>query len=127
MNLNSIVSGAIASVNPRITINGNVCTGYTVGANYVQVPTYQSIKTTGQVQTLTASDLKMLGGLNIQNVELKVYLDGNYEGVFRNLGTGGDTLTFCYGSICEQTYLVTAVLERWQDWSCLGVTAQVTA
>ena len=126
MNLNSIVSGAIAAVNPRIPISGNVCTGYTVGANYIQIPTYQAIKTTGEVQPLTSSDLKMLSGLNIQNVELKVYLDGNFEGVFRNLESGGDTLTFCYGTICEQTYLVTAVIERWQDWSCVGVTAQVS-
>jgi len=59
-------------------------------------------------------------------VKQKVYLNGNYEGVFREESKGGDTLTFSYGGSGEQTYLVATVFERWPDWCAVGVIAQVS-
>ncbi len=126
MNLHSIASQAISAVNPMIAITTQLSGGYVTNPDGSQVPLYTDGTTTGQVQSLTASDLKKLEGLNIQNVEQKVYLNGNFEGAFRQLGLGGDLLIFSYGSAGSQTYLVTAVLERWPDWCCVGVTMQVT-
>lgn len=120
MNLHSIVSGAVGMVNPLIPIGIKRSTGYTTDANYKQVPEYESISATGQVQALTGRDLRQLEGLNIQGVNEAVYLNGNFEGVFRVLGKGGDLLVFN-----GYTYLVMAVLERWPDWCKLAVVMQM--
>lgn len=120
MNLHQIAAGAVGAVNPFIAVTVQQSTGYTVDANYNQVPSYTTIDTTGQVQPLSASDVRKLEGLNIQNVTQAVYLNGNFEGVFRVLGKGGDLLVFN-----GFTYLVTAVLERWPDWCKVGVTMQL--
>lgn len=120
MNLHGIAAGAIGAVNPFIPITIQQSTGYTVDANYKQVPTYSTITTTGQVQPLSPADVKLLLGMNIQNVTQAVYLNGNFEGVFRVLGKGGDLLVFN-----GYTYLVNAVLERWPDWCKVGVTMQL--
>ena len=121
MNLNNIVSGAINAVNPQVAVTIQQSTGYTIGADGSQIPTYTTIQATGQMQTLSPSDLRMLAAMSIQSVQQKIYLNGDYEGVFRVLGKGGDLLT-----IGNYTYLVTAVLERWPDWVSLGITMQVS-
>lgn len=120
MNLNSLASGLVGAVSPRVPITVTQNTGYTVGADGTQTPTTNTITTTGHVQPLGPQDLRQLEGLNVQDVTAKVYLNGDFEGVFRVLGKGGDLLTFN-----GQTYLVTAVLERWPDWTCVGVTMQL--
>ena len=120
MNLNNIVSTAINAVNPQVSVTIQQSTGYTIGADGSQVPTYTTITTTGQMQSLSTADLKRLEAMNIQAVQQKLYLNGDYEGVFRVLGKGGDLVT-----IGSYTYLVTAVLERWPDWVSLGITMQV--
>ncbi|TAL90907.1 MAG: hypothetical protein EPN62_00795 [Candidimonas sp.] len=120
MNLHQIVSGAIGSVNPFIPIIVQQSTGYTQDANFHRVPTYNNIPTTGQVQALTGKDLRQLEALNVQGVNEAVYLNGNFEGVFRVLGKGGDLLIFN-----GYTYLVMAVLERWSDWCKLAVVMQM--
>jgi hypothetical protein len=125
MNLHSIASGAIGSVNQNIPITIKISNGYTTDENYIQQPQYTTINTVGQIQPLSASDLKRLESLNIQSVDQKVFLSGNYEGIFRQLGKGGDILTFAYGNNSAQDYLVTTVLERWPEWCSLGVTMQV--
>lgn len=120
MNLHGIVSGVIGSVNPHQFMTILISTGYTTAADGTQAPSYNTITTTGQVQELTGKDIMRLNGLNVQGVTQKAYLTGDFEGVFRVLGKGGDLIKF--GS---QTYLVTAVLERWPDWVCVGLTMQL--
>jgi hypothetical protein len=120
MNLHGIVSNAIGALNPQQSITVMQSTGYTTAADGTQVPSYFVIPATGQVQALTGSDIMKLNGLNIQGVTQKAYLTGDFEGVFRVLGKGGDLLKFG-----GQTYLVTAVLERWPDWVCVGITMQL--
>lgn len=122
MNLNNMAAGLVGAVNPLVDVSVQASTGYTVNPDGTQVPTYATSTTTGQMQPLSAQDLKKLDGLNIQNVTAKVFLNGDFEGVFRVLGKGGDLLT-----INGQTYLVTAVLERWPDWTLVGVTMQTAA
>lgn len=120
MNLHQLASGYIGSVNPMIPVTVQQSTGYTTDANYNQVPTYITINAIGQVQPLSSSDVRKLEGLNIQGVTQAVYLNGNFEGVFRVLGKGGDLLQFN-----GYTYLVTAVLERWPNWCKVGVVMQL--
>ena len=121
MNLHGIASAAISAVNPMIPVAIKSSTGYTTGADGTQAPTYTTITATGQRQALSGGDIVRMNSLNIQGVSEKLYLTGNYEGIFRVLGKGGDLISFG-----GQTYLVTTVLERWPDWCCLGLTLQVT-
>lgn len=121
MNLHGIVAGAIGAVNPMRSMVVKQSTGYTI-VNYVQVPAYTTLNVSGQAQALTGKDLAMLNGLNVQGAMSAIYLSGNFEGVFRVLGKGGDLII--YGGI---TYLVVAVLERWPDWCKVAVVAQMDA
>jgi hypothetical protein len=121
MNLHSLVSGAIGTVNPFIPVVIKQSTGYTTNPDGTQVPAYTVINTTGQQQALSGGDIYRLNSLNVQGVTTKMYLSGNWEGVFRVLGRGGDLLAFG-----GRTYLVAAVLERWPDWSCVALIMQVT-
>ncbi len=120
MNLQGLTQGAVGVVNPSVPITVLQSTGYTTGADGTQTPTTTTLSVRGQVQPLSSQDLRKLEGLNIQGVTAKVYLTGDFEGVFRVLGKGGYLLQFN-----GYTYLVTAVLERWADWTCVGVTMQV--
>ena len=120
MNLRSLVNGATRRVNPNVTVSIQVSTGYTTAADGSRTPTYSTTSTTGNMQPLSSQDLKRLEGLNIQSVTAKVFLNGDYEGVVRNDGKGGDLLT-----INGKTYLITAVIERWPDWCVVGVTEQI--
>ncbi len=121
MNLNNIVSGAVNTINPQVAVTIQQSTGFTYGTDGTQIPTYNTIQATGQMQSLFTADLRRLEAMNIQSVQQKLYLNGDFEGVFRVLGKGGDLVT-----VGNYTYLVTAVLERWPDWVSLGITMQVS-
>lgn len=120
MNLHGIASQAIGAVNPPTRIAIQKSTGYTTLPDGTQQPTYTPAYTTGNVQALTGKDIAQLSALGIQGVTQKVYLTGNFEGVFRVLDKGGDLLKFN-----GQTWLVSAVLERWPDWCCVAITMQM--
>ena len=120
MNLNSIVSAAIGSVNPQIEICVLQSTGYTTNPDSTRTPTYAAPVTVfAQVQELTARDLAKLDGLNLQAINRAVYLNGAVAGVVRSAGKGGDVMKFL-----GQTWLVTAIPERWPGWTKCVVTQQ---
>jgi len=119
MNVRQLAAGATVAINPAVAVTIEQSTGYTTNPDGTQVPTYTTINTTGSVQALTGKDLEKLNGLNIQGVLSKIYLNGNYEGLFRVSGKGGDLIKFG-----GQTYLVASVMERWPDWCCLALTLQ---
>ena len=121
MNLHSIVSGVISSINPMTDVTIQVSAGYTIAPDGKQVPAYTTLTgIKGQKQALSYGDIQRINGLNIQGVTEKMYLTGNFEGVFRALGKGGDLISFN-----GRTYLVNIVFERWPDWCCVGLTMQV--
>lgn len=120
MNLHGIAAGAIGAVNPFVPVVVKQSLGYTTESDGTQVPSYRVINTTGQKQALTGKDIERLNSLNAQGVTDKMYLNGNFEGVFRVLGKGGDLI-----SSCGKTYLVASVMERWPDWCCVALMMQV--
>ena len=121
MNLHAIVSGAIGTINPQIPVTIRVSTGATEDASGRSVPTYAvPIIVNGQRQDLSGSDIYRMQGQNIQGVICKLYLTGNFEGLFRVMGKGGDLLSFG-----GQVYLVAKVIERWPDWCSLALTMQL--
>lgn len=127
MNLHSIVSNAISSVNPWITVSIKPSTGYTTDANYKQVPAYgATVVMSGQLQPLSYQDLQHLDGLNIQGTRRVLYLNGSWPGVVRSDGIGGDIITLPDNSI----WLVAQVLEDWHNtagWTKVIITLQNNA
>ncbi|MDE3023800.1 MAG: hypothetical protein KGI54_18445 [Pseudomonadota bacterium] len=120
MNLHGIASAAISAVNPMVPVSIQVSTGYTTNPDGTQVPIYSTVSGSGQMQPLTGKEIAHLDRMNIQGVEQSIYLTGNYEGIFRVLGKGGDLLL-----INGRTYLVETVFERWPDWCKLGIVMQL--
>jgi hypothetical protein len=120
MNLHQLVRGVISGVNPDIPVIVLPSTGATEDRSGKTHPTYgAAINTTGQKQPVTGRDIERFQQQNIQGVTCKMYLNGNYEALFRALGKGGDLLQFE-----GRTYLVASVMERWPDWCCLALTMQ---
>lgn len=126
MDLHSIVSGAIGTVNPFILASIEMSSGYTTTASGKQVPAYfPAINQLIQVQALQYNDIAQLDGLNIQGERRAIYLEGFWSGVIRSDSKGGDLLTFPeYPGGALRTWLVVQVLEHWPDWSKLAVTLQ---
>ena len=112
MNLHGIVSGAIGTVNPFETLTVNQSTGYTTNADASRAPTYSTATISGQVQPMSAEELKLVEALNIQGVKRKVYANGQYNGVVRAAQKGGDLVTRTDGTVWK----VVLVTEYWPDW-----------
>jgi hypothetical protein len=111
MNLHSIAAAATSAINPWIEASIQESTGYTT-VNYKQVPAYADPVTVRvQRQALQYNDIAQTSGLNIQGEKCAMYLDGNWNGVVRADGTGGDLITLPSGS----KWLVVLVLENWSE------------
>lgn len=114
MNLHSIASGAINSVNPFIQISIRVSTGYATDANFTRQPAYApAVTVSGQVQALTFRDIQQLDGLNLQGTRRAIYVNGRVDGLVRVENKGGDLVTvpgaFFNGSIIGNTLTVDKV------------------
>ena len=121
MNLHQMVRGVIGGVNPDIPVIVLPSAGSSEDDTGRVIPAYGTpINTTGQKQPVTGRDIERFQQQNIQGVTCKMHLNGNYEGLFRVLGKGGDLLQFG-----GQTYLVASVMERWPDWCCVALTMQL--
>lgn len=115
MNLHGTVRGAIQSVRPDTPIIWRQSTGFTQDVTFAQVPAYAADQPVrGNVQALTAKDLRHKDLQNIEGVTRGVYLFGNVQGVVRPDAKGGDKLVFpqMLGG-APQTWLVVCVLETW--------------
>lgn len=121
MNLHSIVSGAIGTINPLQPIALQVSTGYTTAADGKRTPTYAApVTLSAQIQELTAQDLRLLEGLDIQGSQKAMYCNGLIQGAVRVSQKGGDLVTTQDGNV----WLTTAVLEAWPDWCKISVLLQ---
>ncbi len=127
MNLHTIASGVIGSVNESIPVTVQINTGYTTDVDGTRTPTYvyhQDIL--AQIQALTYDELKVLDGLNIQGERRAIYLNGTLYGLSRTRNMGGDMITFPegqrwpYGTI----WLIILVSEQWDNWCKVAATLQ---
>lgn len=120
MNLHGIVSPAVSAINPPITATLRMSAGYTTAGDGTRTPAYAPDQTAQvQVQALGNAELRQLDSLNIQGVMRAVYLNGNWQGVDRPDGKGGDLILFG-----GQTWLVMQVMETWPDWCKVAVCLQ---
>ena len=119
MNLHQIVSSAIGTVNPFITVTIRRSTGYSTLPDGTRISTYVTLSGPAQVQDLAAEQLRQLEGLNLQGETKNVYINGNWSGAVRADAVGGDVFLFLGAE-----WLVTLVPESWPDWCKVVVTMQ---
>lgn len=148
MNLHGIVRSAITTVNPDIPALLQRSNGYTTLNDGEQVPQYLFMTGNIQVQGVSGKDLEHVNMLNIQGVLRKVYMYGDWAGVVRGDGRGGDLLQFADTSIATTLmafdgsqlatfdgsllvnpgtapyWKVVTVAETWPDWCSVIVSRQ---
>ncbi|WP_150810477.1 hypothetical protein [Pandoraea sputorum] len=130
MNLHGVVSGSISAINPFVAATIKQSNGYTTGADGKRVPAYISIPVSAQVQALDAGRLQHLYEQNITGVLRRVYLNGNFQSVFRPGNGGGDLFDFGSGAgvpavLANTRWLVVQVFETWPDWCSLAIQLQL--
>ena len=127
VNLNSIVSPLVAAVNPRETITIYPSAGYTTNPDGTRVPAYgTSVTMLASVQALAYNDIVQADGLSIQGERVVMYLFGDWNGIVRADGKGGDMITRPDGS----KWLVAMVNENWGDstgWTKVLCTRQLNS
>jgi hypothetical protein len=126
LNLHAIVGPIVAAVNPWVSATIQVSTGSTTDAAGKRGPSYAApVPVQVQMQSLTYQDLVQISGMNIQGERRAMYVNGNWAGVVRPDGKGGDLITLEKdGSV----WLVAQVLENWygtDGWVKVCVTRQV--
>lgn len=119
MNLHSIVSGAISTVNPFISVTMKLFTGEVTDRFGHPQQSYDDQMVTGQLQPLSWKDLQQLDGLNITGVQKKFYVNGFYSATSRITQNGGDLMI-----IEGRTWLIKTVLEQWPDWCSVALQEQ---
>lgn len=121
MDLHTSVIGAIATVNPQTPATISKSTGYTIAADYSQVPIYTTYTTKVQVQGLNEHEISHMASLNIEGVLRKCYFYGYVPGIVRADNRGGDVV-----NMLGKNWLVVHVLEVWPDWCACVVQQQVS-
>ncbi|WP_227242405.1 hypothetical protein [Paraburkholderia caribensis] len=128
MNLRGIVNGVTSTVNANTAAQLLRSAGYTTSASGKRTPAYADpVPAQVQVQALSAKEVQHLDSLNIEGVLRKVYLYGDWRGVYRPDNQGGDLITFganVRADLANTSWLVVQVLETWADWCSLAVQLQ---
>lgn len=124
MNLHGIAGGVVAAVNPWATATYKASTGYTTAPDGTRTPAFASpISVQVQMQPLTKDDLHQLDGLNLNGEKRAMYVSGDWRGVSRPSGRGGDVITMPDG----RTWLIVQPLENFFDtsgWAKVAVVLQ---
>lgn len=124
MNLHNIAGNYVAAVNPWLTAQYQQSTGYTTGADGTRTPSYAAaVPVQVQKQPMQYRDLVQLDGLNLNGEKAAFYVNGNWQGVARPTGQGGDLITLPNGSV----WLVVMLLENWSEmdsWSKIAAVLQ---
>ena len=124
MNLHSIASGCISSINPMKPSTLYLSDGYVTLRGGTRVPMYKVQTNDVQVQGLSESELRHVNELNIGGILRKVYVRGTVTSVIRADAKGGDLMTFEVEDGMK-TWMCSHVLEQWPDWAAIVVQQQV--
>lgn len=125
MNLHSIVSPYISTINPNQQVIINFSTGnYKTLSDGTKIAVSSApVYAQAQIQPLTFTDLQQLNGMNITGARRAIYLNGDVESIQRVSQKGGDVITFPDGTV----WLTVLVLENWamiDGWVKIAVTLQ---
>ena len=112
MNLNSIVASLIGSVNPRETVTVYRSLGNAISPDGMRSPSYSAgIVVIAQIQAQPTNDLQHMNGILITGERVVMYMPGQFNGVSRDEGLGGDIVVRADGT----RWLITVVTENWGD------------
>ncbi len=117
MNLHGVVAPIIGAVNPNVPCSMQVSTGYITNDDGTQIPTYNTVTGTAQVQALTFKDLNQVDGINKNGAARGIYFYGDIVGVLRTRTKGGDIITLSDGANIGN-WLVVQPLETWAVGWC---------
>jgi hypothetical protein len=125
MNLRALANSMTRTLNPNVQATLSVGIGYTVKADGTPVPNYLQppVPMLVQVQDLSQKDIKRLDYLNIQGINVVIYLNGEASSIVRRDRKGGDLITILEGCNAGQ-YLTTEVSEQWSEWVRIVATLQ---
>lgn len=122
LNLHAIVRGAITAVNPDVPGEVYLSTGATTLYG-IRTPTFALLPANRlQVQALSHEDLYHLNGLEYAGNMSKLYAYGNFAGIIRPEGKGGDLVR-----LGTEWWAIQHVLEWWPGWCSVSITRQVNA
>lgn len=127
MNLLNAARGLTNPFNAILMVEWVRSTGYTTDASGHRTPTTEARWVKAQVQNLSSEEIRHSDMLNLMGIQRTVYLHDPAAGTIRASKKGGDILKFADcpdGTINE--WLVTEVVERWDNWTRVLVTMQVT-
>lgn len=126
LNMHHLVRGAIQRVNPDSPGDVYVSTGAQT-VRGIRTPTFALLPTERlQVQALSHEDLYHLNGLNYAGGLYKLYAYGQFSGVVRPDGKGGDLVRLGAGA-GAQWWAIQHVLEWWSGWCSFSINRQVNA
>lgn len=122
LNMHHLVRGAIQAVNPDTPGSVYVSTGATT-LRGIRTPTFATLVTERlQVQAMTHEDLYHLNGLSYAGGMYKLYAYGQFSGIVRPDGKGGDLV-----QLGTEWWAIQHVLEWWPGWCSFAITRQVNA
>ena len=126
MNLHRLVRGVIPLVNPDQTVTILRSTGYTVDDTGRQTPQYaEPVTVKAQVQPVPETVLQHVEGYNQNSMYRNMYLLGDWTGLSRATGQGGDVVYWD-----GFAWLVDQVPEAWDPsagWTLIRVVRQGAA
>lgn len=120
MNLQQIANGVITAVNPQTPFVIESSTGSTKNPDGSRSPGYRRVSALGQMQSMSAHDLRQLDGVNLNGTVRVIYFNGQVDAIVRAFQKGGDLII----DPCGSRWLVGQVLEQWPDWCKVAVTLQ---
>lgn len=125
MNLHRIAAPFVAAVNPFVLASVQRSNGYTTSGDGTQQPQYfTGCMVRVQRQALSYKDLMQVDKLNLNGEACALYMDGDWSGVSRTKGKGGDMVTMPDGLV----WLTVHVLENWSataGWTKVAAVLQV--
>ncbi len=125
MNLRGIANTVTQSINPNVSAEIYKYKSYGVADDGSTKPVFEDPVTMDvQKQAISQPDLQHADNINLQGKFASIYTNGNWCGMDRKRGQGGDIFV-----IGDDTWLVVDVPEIWPDWTrviaCLQTTSPV--
>lgn len=123
INLHNVVRMAISAINPDQVVRIKRVIGYDNSGTYA-VPVYSEVQEVqAQIQPMPSQDIQFINNYNSSSIYKTMYLNGNWTGLNRVLGTGGDVIEWD-----NKKWYVTSVPEDYSPtvgWTKIIVVAQI--
>jgi hypothetical protein len=120
LNLHDFAFGVTSVINGKKPVTILLSTGYTIGPDGTQNPSYTTVTAIADEQPITTGDIRHMDAMNIQGVRRDFYITGNVHAIERLNSRGGDIVV----TPDLDQWLVHEVAERWPQWVKVLTTLQ---